>query len=61
MFQQIVLNNSTTLCTLVAFGIAASIFLTIAWRALRMPRQRCLELEELPFQTSTPPSRDDSA
>ncbi|HVS51551.1 MAG TPA: hypothetical protein VHD62_04280 [Opitutaceae bacterium] len=54
MFQRLVFENSAALFTLVAFITAASIFVTIAWRALRMKRAQLARFENLPFEVETP-------
>ena len=45
---------------LVAFITAASIYLTISWRALRMKRPQLERFENLPFATATPPAHHDT-
>jgi hypothetical protein len=60
MFKRLILEESATLFTLVAFITAASIFLTIGWRALRMKRPQLARFENLPFATETPSARHDS-
>jgi hypothetical protein len=40
--------------TLAAFIVAASIFITFVWRAIRMSRRQCERFENLPFETPTP-------
>ena len=56
MFHRLLLDDSTTLVTLAAFIVAASIFITFVWRAIRMSRRQCERFENLPFETPTPPS-----
>lgn len=60
MFKRLILEESATLFTLVAFITASSIFLTIGWRALRMKRPQLDRFENLPFATETPSARHDS-
>lgn len=54
MFKRLLLEDSTTLVTLAAFIVAASIFVTFVWRAIRMSRRQCERFENLPFETPTP-------
>jgi hypothetical protein len=54
MFRRIVFENYAALFTCVAFFTAASIYLTIAWRAIRMKRQQTTRFAGLPFQIKTP-------
>jgi hypothetical protein len=54
MFRRLVFENSAALFTIVAFITAASIYLTFAWRALRMKRGQVARFENLPFETDTP-------
>ena len=56
MFNRIIYGDSTAIFTIVAFGFAASIFITISWRALRMKRTQVEHYENLPFLTATPAS-----
>jgi hypothetical protein len=54
MFKRLLLDDSTALVTLAAFIVAASIFITFVWRAIRMSRRQCERFENLPFETPTP-------
>jgi hypothetical protein len=54
MFRRLVFENSAALFTIVAFITAASIYVTFAWRALRMKRPQVTRFENLPFDTATP-------
>ena len=56
MFNRIIYGDSTAIFTIVAFAFAASIFITISWRALRMKRPQVAHYENLPFLTATPAS-----
>ena len=56
MFRRLVFENSAALFTLAAFITASSIYVTIAWRALRMKRPQLAHFENLPFETPTPES-----
>jgi len=60
MFKRLILEESATLFTLVAFLTASTIFLTIGWRALRMKRPQLARFENLPFATETPAARHDT-
>ncbi|MCX6952269.1 MAG: hypothetical protein NTV51_08905 [Verrucomicrobia bacterium] len=60
MFKRLVLEESATLFTLVAFITASSIYLTISWRALRMKRPQLARFENLPFAIETPAARHDT-
>jgi hypothetical protein len=56
MFRRLVFENSAALFTLVAFITAASIYVTFAWRALRMKRAQVDRFAHLPFaeEAATP-------
>lgn len=54
MFRRLVLEDSATLVTIVAFITALSIYLAFAWRALRMKSPQIARFENLPFETPTP-------
>lgn len=60
MFRRLVFENSAALFTIVAFLTAASIYVTFAWRALRMKRPQTQHFENLPFVTATPPARHET-
>lgn len=60
MFKRIILEDSAALFTMVAFITAASIYVTIGWRALRMKRPQIERFENLPFDTATPSATHDS-
>jgi hypothetical protein len=60
MFKRLILEDSAALFTLVAFITAASIYLTIGWRALRMKRPQIEHFENLPFDTATPSATHES-
>jgi hypothetical protein len=59
MFQRLLTGNSEAICTICAFAVAASIFIAVAWRAVRMGRTQTDRLAQLPFETSTPASCHD--
>lgn len=54
MFRRLVFENSAAFFTLAAFVTALSIYLMIAWRAIRMKRAQVERFENLPFETETP-------
>jgi hypothetical protein len=54
MFRRLVFENSAALFTLVAFITAVSIYVTIAWRAIRMKRSQVAQFANLPFEIATP-------
>jgi hypothetical protein len=54
MFRRLVFENTAALFTIAAFITAASIYVTIAWRALRMKRSQVERFENLPFEVETP-------
>ncbi len=57
MFRRLIFEDAAALFTLAAFVTAVSIFVTIAWRALRMQRRQVARFENLPFATPTPAAR----
>lgn len=57
MFRRLILEDTAALYTIVAFITAASIYVTFAWRALRMKRPQVAHFENLPFETPTPAAR----
>lgn len=50
MFRRLLLDHWMGIFTLVAFVTALSIYLTVAWRALRMPKAQRDQLAELPLR-----------
>ena len=54
MFHRLAFEDSAALFTIAAFITAFTIFVTIAWRALRMKRPEVERFESLPFATPTP-------
>lgn len=60
MFKRLILDDSAALFTLIAFITAASIYVTISWRAFRMKRPQLARFENLPFTTATPAARHDA-
>lgn len=57
MFQRIATGDLAAFCEIAAFCVAASIFITFCWRALRMRPAQAAHLAELPFATDTQPAR----
>ena len=54
--------SSAAICTAGAFLVAVTIFVTVAWRAVRMPREQTDRLANLPFTSdSANPRHDDRA
>ncbi len=60
MFRRLILEDATALVTIVAFVVAASIYLAFAWRALRMKRPQLTRFANLPFETATPSARNEA-
>ena len=60
MFRRLIFENSAALFTIVAFITAFTIYITIAWRALRMKRPQVSHFENLPFETATPSARNET-
>jgi hypothetical protein len=57
MFQRMILEDSAVLYTIAAFSVASSIFVAVAWRAMRMSRSQLERFANLPFETATPASK----
>jgi hypothetical protein len=60
MFKRLLLEDSAAIFTIVAFVTAVTIFVAIAWRALRMPRAQADRFAHLPFTTESAATRHDS-
>lgn len=60
MFRRLIFEDSAALFTIVAFITASVIYVTFAWRALRMKRPQLARFENLPFDTATPSARHES-
>ena len=60
MFRRLILEDTSAFYTLAAFATASSIYVTCAWRALRMRRETTERFENLPFATATPPASHES-
>lgn len=60
MFKRLILEDSSTLFVLTAFVTAATIFVAITWRALRMPRAQVERFAQLPFTTDPTDGRHDT-
>jgi hypothetical protein len=60
MFRRLVFENYAALFTIVAFITAVSIYVTFAWRALRMKAPQVFRFENLPFDTPTPPAHHEA-
>jgi hypothetical protein len=59
MFKRLIFEDSAALFTIVAFVTAASIYVSVSWRALRMRRPQLERFENLPFVTATPAASHD--
>jgi len=60
MFKRLLLDDSTTLFTVIAFIVTAAIFLSFLWRALRMKRSQVEHFENIPFSEEKHTSRHDA-
>jgi hypothetical protein len=60
MFRRLFFENWVSIFTLVAFITSASIYVSFAWRALRMKRGQIDRLSHLPFE-ATPDAASDFA
>ncbi len=49
MFRRLILENWMSLFTLIAFATALSVYVSCAWRALRMPREQRERFARLPL------------
>ena len=58
MLNRVVFENSTAIYTIVAFAVAATIFLVISYKAIRMDRSQTDKFSDLPFSTPTPPAQN---
>jgi hypothetical protein len=61
MFKRLILEDSAAWFTVAAFITAASIFVALTWRAVRMNRSQTAKFEHLPFDTETPAAPSASA
>jgi hypothetical protein len=59
MFRRLILEDYATACTVGAFLVALTIFVLVAWRALRMPREQSDRLANLPFTPDSATTRHD--
>ena len=59
MFKRLILEDSSTLYVIIAFVTAATIFMTITWRAVRMPQAQVEKFAQLPFAPDSPLPRHD--
>lgn len=60
MFRRLLLEDTAAIFTLVAFATASTIFLSIAWRAIRMPRHQVDRFSQLPFNSESASVSHDS-
>jgi hypothetical protein len=49
MFRRLILEHWVSIFTLIAFSTALSVYVTCAWRALRMPREQRDRFAQLPL------------
>lgn len=49
MFKRLLLDDSAALYVITAFVTAATIYVVISWRAVRMPRAQVRRFADLPF------------
>ena len=61
MFKRLILEDSSTWYVITAFVTAATIFLTITWRAVRLPRAEVDKFAHLPFTTDANERHDPHA
>jgi hypothetical protein len=61
MFKRLLLDDATAIVTAVAFVTAATIFIAMAWRAIRMPRAQSDNLANLPFNSDSSDRHDSHA
>ena len=61
MFKRLILEDWSTVCVLTAFVTAATIFLAITWRALRMPRAQVEHFAQLPLTPESSTRRHDTS
>lgn len=54
MIARFIVAHLTALSTAAAFAVAASIFIAVAWRAIRMRTPQIDHMAQLPFETPTP-------
>jgi hypothetical protein len=59
MFKRLILEDSSTWYVITAFVTAATIFLGITWRAIRMPRAQVDHFAQLPFTNDSTDGRHD--
>jgi hypothetical protein len=56
MLERMFIPDTTAIFTIAAFAVASSIFLAVAWRAVRMRPHQLDRFSQLPFETPTPES-----
>jgi len=59
MFRRLILEDYAALCTAGALVVAVTIFVMVAWRAVRMPREQSDRLANLPFNSDSATPRHD--
>lgn len=60
MFRRLLFENWISLFSLVAFVTAASVYVTIFYRAVRMKRAQIDRFSNLPFENESPVPSDES-
>ena len=50
MFKRLLFEDYAVVCTLIAFIVAATIFLATVWKAIRMPKSQVKHFANLPFE-----------
>ncbi|MCW5548627.1 MAG: hypothetical protein KIT44_06650 [Opitutaceae bacterium] len=53
MFKRLILEDYAALFTVGAFIVAVTIYLTMLWRAVRMPRGQTERFARLPFESES--------
>lgn len=54
MFKRLIFEDYAVICTLIAFFVAATIYLATVWKAIRMPKKQVEHFANLPFDTDAP-------
>lgn len=61
MFKRLIFEDYAAFLTVAAFIVALTIYLTMLWRAMRMPRAQAEHFANLPFESSEPTRHDERA
>jgi hypothetical protein len=54
MFKRLIFEDYAAFLTVAAFIVAVTIYLTMLWRALRMPLAQAEHFAKLPFESTEP-------